>query len=112
MNGQTKMCPPLNYSSSIEGKYSLGINWVEVRVSKCGSLYNNSIPCANQTQVDNLINTWGELFADFFFIKPIINPGNTDYLDYQLDDSTFVSFTKTLGAHVNALINEYTIETD
>ena len=82
MYGQTKMCPPLNYSSSIEGKYSLGINWVEVRVSKCGSLYNNSIPCANQTQVDDLINTWGELLIDFFFIKPIINPGNTEYLDY------------------------------
>ena len=53
MKGTTKMCPPLNYSFTVQGKFSSNyLTWLEIRVSRCGSLYNNSVPCANQSTFD------------------------------------------------------------
>ena len=45
-------------------------------------------------------------------MNPLINAGNTEYLDYKIVDNNFVSISPTIGAHNNIYVEEYTIETD
>jgi hypothetical protein len=54
----------------------------------------------------------GSVSAVLYYVNPLINPGNTDYLDYYLDDSNFVSFTKLQGSYTMVYLEDYVIETD
>ena len=94
----------------MQGKFSSNyLTWLEVRTSKCGSLYNNSVPCANQSAFDAIFAFRGEVILDFYYVNPLINAGNTEYLDYKMVDNNYVSITPTLGTHNNVLVEEYTI---
>jgi hypothetical protein len=57
--------------------------------------------------VATLLDDMQKLYLDFYFINPLINPSNANYLDYYLEDKNYVSFTTTLGAETNAFISEY-----
>ena len=53
-----------------------------------------------------------QLFAHLAYVNPLINPGDTNYLDYYINDLNFVSFSKQNGAFANSYIEEYQISTD
>ena len=53
-----------------------------------------------------------ELFAGLIYINPLINPGSTDYLDYYIEDTNFISFGQTVGTQLFCYAEDYSIQTD
>lgn len=45
-------------------------------------------------------------------MNPVINPGDTDYLKYYLEDSNYFSFNTITGVNANLFFSEFNIETD
>lgn len=41
----------------------------------------------------------GQFNAGFFYVNPLINPGDSNYLDYYFEDRNFLAFDKKLGAY-------------
>ena len=66
----------------------------------------------NQSVIDAMISFRGSLNIGLFFVNPLINPGNKEYLNYYFEDKNTVSFTQTSGAHAIARVQDFTIETD
>lgn len=46
-----------------------------------------------------MILNYGPFMVSFFYINPMINAGESDYLSYYLEAKNFLSFTKSLGAY-------------
>lgn len=84
----------------------------EIRIYECNASLLSTRPCINQTVIDNMINTVGSVSAILFYVNPLINPGDINYLDYYLDDTNFISFTKFQGAYTMVYVEDYVIETD
>ena len=78
-----RLCPPLNYSYDIMGKFtSREMKQIEVRLSKCNDTLDPLRPCVNQSVIDGMITALGGLTVGMFFVNPLINAGNKDYLSY------------------------------
>ena len=43
----------------------------------------------------------GPFILGFFFVNPLINAGDSNYLDYYIEDKNFFTFTTRLGAFCN-----------
>jgi hypothetical protein len=54
----------------------------------------------------------GQFFFGFVYANPIINPGESNYLSYYLDDRNFIRFTTKLGAMNTGFVQDYSIITD
>ena len=39
----------------------------------------------------------GNVAISFYYVKPLINPGNIDYLDYEINDENFIAFDSQYG---------------
>jgi hypothetical protein len=50
--------------------------------------------------------------ANFYYVNPVINAGDKDYLNYYLEDSNYFSFNTITGVNANLFFSEYNIETD
>ena len=86
---------------------------MELSIFRCDNTTNSSIPCANDTMLNNLFNSFfGNFIVNLVFINPLINPGNTEYLDYYLDDTHFFTFSQTQGSYSIGLVEDYAIDTD
>ena len=80
-----RLCPPLDSNFDIFGKLTSNVSkYVEIRVNKCNSSLNSTRTCVNQSQIDNLYSIFGDISVGLFYVNPLINPGNTEYLDYYL----------------------------
>jgi hypothetical protein len=92
------------------GKYTSNVQLqLAFSIRQCNNSLNSSRPCANQSVVDAIFTNAGQLFASVAFVNPLINPGNTDYLGYFVEDRNFIPFTQTLGGVAFADVQEYTI---
>ena len=56
-----------------------------------------------------MIAAQGSLSVGFFYVNPLINPGNPDYLDYYFEDKNTISFSNTLGADAIARVQDFSI---
>jgi hypothetical protein len=54
----------------------------------------------------------GQFVLSFVYTNPIINPGDSNYLSYYLDDRNFIRFTTKLGAMNIGYVQDYSILTD
>jgi hypothetical protein len=54
----------------------------------------------------------GQFILTQFFINPLLNPGNADYLDYYIEDRNYIAFTSNLGTYSNIHVEEYSVITD
>ena len=71
------------------------INQIEDKVNSL----NSSRPCANESIIDYMLSMMGQFNAGFFYVNPLINPGDSNYLDYYFEDRNFLAFDKKLGAY-------------
>ena len=63
--------------------------------------------------MDNLfIAGGGRIYMNLWIINPLINPGNIDYLDYDINDINFLSFSPQSGTIASGFVEDYEIETD
>ena len=89
------------------------ISSVAIRIKKCNSSLNSTRPCANDTVLNSFLNReLGTFTASLYAVNPIINPGSIDYLDWEVDDSLFLTFSLQQGGMLIQNIEDYTIETD
>ena len=51
----------------------------------------------------------GNFAATLFYVNPLINPGNIDYIDYEINDANFNLFTLNQGQVSYGYIEDYTI---
>jgi hypothetical protein len=54
----------------------------------------------------------GQFALSFVYANPIINPGNSDYLSYYLEDRNYIRFTPKLGTQSTGFVQDYSIVTD
>ena len=59
-----------------------------------------------------MMSLQGSMNIGLFYVNPLINPGNPDYLDYYFEDKNTVPFTTKSGANAIARVQDFSIETD
>ena len=63
--------------------------------------------------MNNLLTaSGGRIYINLFYINPLINPGNIDYLDYDINDLNYLSFDFQTGGLSTGFIEDFEIETD
>ena len=88
---------------------------MQIVINKCNSTLDPSRPCANDTEIDTLVqqSRSGVFSTVLYSINPLINPGKSeDYVDYEITDHGRLSFSLNLGTIGTKFIQDYTIETD
>jgi hypothetical protein len=79
------LCPPLNYSFSLQGKYtSPNMQLIEIRVNKCNDSLDPSRPCANSSTIDMYEAMFDQFTLSMNYINPLINPGDQNYRSYYI----------------------------
>ena len=85
MKMSEKVCPPINSSFLISGKYiQQNMRGLEIRVHQCDNTTNSSRSCANDSFIDAYVTIAGAVYVNIVYVNPLINPGSTDYLSYYL----------------------------
>ena len=98
---------------NIKGKYaSVFSQTLEVAVKKCTNESDPSRPCADPSQIEAFFEDQKSFFFTIYFINPLINPTNEEYLTYYLEDNNYIIFTKSLGAEGVLFMEGYSITTD
>ena len=83
---------------------------LSISVSPCNNSFDPTKPCVNESVIDaSILANGGQLYAHLAFVNPLINPGNTNYLDYYINDLNFILFSKQNGAFSNLYVEEYQI---
>ena len=80
------------------------MSYLIVEIAKCKPSSSDPRPCATDSTIDYMIQSYGPLNVAFFYTNPLINAGKADYLSYYLKAQNWVSFTKTLGATTVAYV--------
>jgi hypothetical protein len=101
LNFKQWLCPPLGYVFPISGKKTSSVfKYAKITVSKCGTTVNAST-CIDATTVDSFINSNQGATLNLYYINPILNSGNSQYIDYYLEDSNYFSFNTNIGVSAN-----------
>lgn len=84
LNFKQWLCPPTGYVFPIQGKKtSTTFRYARIIVAKCGSVIP-SATCLNSTVVQNFIDTNQGATVNFYYINPVLNAGDPDYINYYL----------------------------
>ena len=63
--------------------------------------------------MNNLLTaSGGRIYINLFYINPLINPGNIDYLDYDINDLNYLSFDFQTAGLSSGFVEDFEIETD
>ncbi len=60
----------------------------------------------------SLLNSLGQFTFNFYYINPVINAGQKEFLRYYLEDKNYFSFDTFTGVSANLFFGEYSITTD
>lgn len=112
LNFKQWLCPPIDYVLSLQGKYtSPFFKYSRILIQKCG-VTSNASTCSNSSEVSAFINNNQGVTVNFYYINPVINAGDTEYLNYYLEDSNYFTFNTITGVNANLYFSEYKITTD
>lgn len=90
---QTWLCMPLDIAPVLKGKYYSDLQTtLDVIIKKCNNQTDLSRPCASQEEIDSFLMQNGPIYFTPFFINPLINPQNKDYLKFYLQDKYYTMF--------------------
>ena len=111
MGISNRLCMPLNSSFDLYGKLSLSVvSSIAIRINRCNNTSNATRPCANSSVLDTFLSPeLGVYTLSIYAVNPIINPGSTDYLDWEVDDSTSLTFSFQQGSMLSSTLEDYTI---
>ena len=115
LNFQEWLCPPLNYTVEMQGKYTSNLfKFSEIKIGAC-TANNSNFPntsCLNSTDIDSFLNSMGQFTFNFYYINPVINANEKTYISYYLEDRNYFSFDTLTGVSANLFFSQYNIETD
>lgn len=81
----TWLCLPVNKTYTVSGNYISEIQKsLDIIVSKCNNGTDPSRPCATPQEIDWFLGNDSQLYWTPYFMNPLINPQNKDYLTYYL----------------------------
>ena len=106
MGVSKRMCIPLNSSFQVFGKLATNHwNYLQIRIKQCDPNLTLSRPCANQSLMDNISASFrGTFVANLYYINPLINPGSKNYIEYEVNDKNFFTFSLTKGSAATGYI--------
>ena len=88
----------------MEGKFtSEKFKYFRIFVEKC--VPSNTTECATTQEIDDYMtqNEGGTVYT--YFLNTFINPGDTKYLNYFLEDSNYFTFNTETGVTSNIFFN-------
>jgi hypothetical protein len=85
---------------------------LEVSVRPCSNRSGEERECAEQGVIDDFLSENGNFFFTAYFLNPLINADQQNYLTYYLEDSNYIIFSTTGGEEAQIHIQDFTIETD
>lgn len=85
---------------------------VMIYLGKCYNSTDPSRPCVPDATINTMQSLYGQFYFSLVYANPLINPGDSKYLDYILNDRNFIRFTNQLGAMSNCFVEDYSIITD
>ena len=81
-------------------------------MSRCTNSSNSTYPCASDAVIDQFFQDQQNFYYTVYFINPLINADDQDYLSYYLEDSNYAIFSATDGEECQLLMEDFTITTD
>ncbi len=79
------LCPKLGQRIPIKGSYTSSKQFISnVQISPCKNSTDPSRPCKPQSEIDSLFTANPNLYLGVYYINPVINPTETDYISYYL----------------------------
>ena len=102
---------PLNSSFDLYGKLTLSVvSSITIRIKQCNNTPSATKPCANSSVLDTFLNPeLGVYTLNIYAVNPILNPGSTNYLDWEVDDSMSLTFSFQQGNLLGTTLEDYTI---
>jgi len=95
------------------GKYYSDIQTtLDIKITKCKNETDPNRPCAPQSEIDDYLRTNGPIYFTPFFINPLINPQNKEYLKLYLEDKYYIMFGHDYGMEMYVYNAGYQITTD
>ena len=87
----TWLCLPLNKTYAVAGNYISEIQKsLDITVSKCNNATDPSRPCATPAEIEAFLRSDSQFYWTPYFMNPLINPQNDNYLTYYLEDKWYV----------------------
>lgn len=108
------MCPPLNTSINLYGKYSSEYaSQYVITASACNNLTDPDRPCASPQEIQDLFTAYENYFYfDIYYTNTQINPDEKDYKKDYIEDESYAIFGSSLGSENFLYFTDYTVETD
>ncbi len=107
------LCLPLNNTFEIYGKYaSVTSKTLDISVRKCTNSSNFTYPCASEAEIDLFFQQEKNFFYTVYFINPLINADNQEFLSYYLEDSNYAIFSAIAGEECQLWMEDFKITTD
>jgi hypothetical protein len=66
----------------------------------------------NDKVIDDYIMKYQNFVINFYFMNALINPSQTNYIDYYLEDRNYYPFSKKTSVTSNIFITQNNITTD
>lgn len=89
---------------NLQGKYTSNVfQFAEVKVGVCTES-NPSFPgttCRNSSEVASLLSSLGQFTFNFYYINPVINAVEKEFIRYYLEDRNYFSFDTDNGISTN-----------
>lgn len=85
---------------------------LEISVSRCTNSSDFANPCASDSEIDQFFKVEQNFYYTAYFINPLINADNQEYLSYYLEDSNYAIFSATDGEECQLWMEDFTITTD
>lgn len=81
------LCPPVNSTFTMQGKYtSDSFKYSDIKIGACTE--NNTLfpstTCRSPSEVESFLNSFAQFTFNVYYINPVINAGNKDYISYYL----------------------------
>ena len=77
------LCLPVNQTYTVSGSKITSIQRsLRITVSRCNNATESSRPCATPAQIDAFLRNNSQLYWLPFFMNPLLNPENANYLSY------------------------------
>ena len=98
----------------LQGKFTSNtFKFAQLVISQCtaNALYPNTT-CKSDGDIMSFLGNNTQFTVNIYFINPVINAGDSNYITYYLEDSNFFSFDLFTGISANLYHNDYKITTD
>ena len=80
------LCPPTGTILPVQGKFTSQVfKYAQLTISQCtaNSLYPGTT-CKTSSDISSFITNNGQFTANIYFINPVINPADNNYISYYL----------------------------